>query len=148
MPGTLEPVEVQLPLAADDIDEWSVWIQFWNQAMLEPRLRPAQRRIHSGWYRVVVDVLHECRSEGLAPEADVEALADRFTAMVDGLAIQILAGSTEMRPDRMRSLLLRAFEPHLDRARPAEGRDGLAAVALSARAHGRPPPAGRHRSPL
>ncbi|MFI6407647.1 TetR family transcriptional regulator C-terminal domain-containing protein [Streptomyces sp. NPDC050548] len=44
----------------------------------------------------------------------MEALADRFTAMVDGLAMQILAGSTEMRPDRMRSLLLRAFEPHLD----------------------------------
>ncbi|WP_043259156.1 TetR family transcriptional regulator C-terminal domain-containing protein [Streptomyces prunicolor] len=107
-------IEVQLPLTADDIDEWSVWIQFWNQAMLEPRLRPAQRRIYSGWYRVVVDVLDECRSEGLAPEADVEALADRFTAMVDGLAMQILAGSTEMRPDRMRSLLLRAFEPHLD----------------------------------
>jgi len=62
----------------------------------------------------VVDLLHECRSEGLAPEADVEALADRFTAMVDGLAMQILAGSTEMRPDRMRLLLLRAFEPHLD----------------------------------
>jgi AcrR family transcriptional regulator len=107
-------IEVQLPLADDDIDEWSVWIQFWNQAMLEPRLRPAQRRIYSGWYRVVVDLLHECRSEGLAPEADIEALADRFTAMVDGLAIQILANSTEMRPDRMRSLLLRAFEPHLD----------------------------------
>jgi AcrR family transcriptional regulator len=60
-------IEVQLPLAAEDIDEWSVWIQFWNQAMLEPRLRPAQRRIYSGWYRVAVDVLHECRSEGLAP---------------------------------------------------------------------------------
>jgi AcrR family transcriptional regulator len=46
-------VEMQLPLAADDIDEWSVWIQFWNQAMLEPLLRPAQRRIHSGWYGLV-----------------------------------------------------------------------------------------------
>ncbi|SEF01185.1 hypothetical protein SAMN05216489_09587 [Streptomyces sp. 3213] len=48
------------------------------------------------------------------PEADVEALADRFTAMVDGPAMRILAGSTAMRPDRMRSLPLRAFEPHLD----------------------------------
>ncbi|WP_405996043.1 TetR family transcriptional regulator C-terminal domain-containing protein [Streptomyces sp. NBC_00986] len=89
------------------------WIQFWNQALLDPRLRPAQRRIYSGCCRVAVDVLDECPFEGLAPEADVEALADRFTAMVDGLAIQILAGSTELWPDRMRSLLLRAFEPHL-----------------------------------
>ncbi|MCX4817758.1 hypothetical protein OG601_44990 [Streptomyces sp. NBC_01239] len=34
--------------------------------------------------------------------------------MVDALAIQILAGSTDMRPDRMCSLLLCAFEPHPD----------------------------------
>ncbi|UXX91575.1 TetR family transcriptional regulator C-terminal domain-containing protein [Streptomyces sp. AD2-2] len=70
-------------------------------------------RCGSGWYRAVADVLHECRCVGLTPEADVEALADPFTATVDGLAIQILAGSTDMRPDRMRSPLLRAFEPHL-----------------------------------
>ncbi|MFJ6728712.1 TetR family transcriptional regulator C-terminal domain-containing protein [Streptomyces sp. NPDC091281] len=108
-------IEVQLPLTADDIDEWSVWIQFWNQAMLEPGLRPAQQQIYSGWYRVVVELLHECRSEhSLAPEADIEVLADQFTAMVDGLAIQILANSTAMQPDRMRSLLLRSFEPHID----------------------------------
>ncbi|MFF4596670.1 TetR family transcriptional regulator C-terminal domain-containing protein [Amycolatopsis sp. NPDC001319] len=106
-------IEVQLTLTPDDVDEWSVWIQFWNQAMLEPELRPAQRRIYSSWRRLVVDLLRECRREGLAPEADVEALADRFTAMVDGLAIQILVGSTDLTPDRMRTLLLQAFEPHL-----------------------------------
>ena len=107
-------IEVQLPLTSDDIDEWSVWIQFWNQAMLEPRLRDTQRRVYSGWYQVVLDLLRECQVEGLAPGADVEALADRFTAMVDGLAIQILANSTDMQPDRMRALLLRAFEPYLE----------------------------------
>ncbi|WP_405854248.1 TetR family transcriptional regulator C-terminal domain-containing protein [Streptomyces sp. NBC_01515] len=37
---------MQLPLAAEDIDEWSVWTQFWNKAMLEPRLGPAQSRIY------------------------------------------------------------------------------------------------------
>ena len=107
-------IEVQLPFTSDDIDEWSVWIQFWNQAMLEPRLRDTQRRVYSGWYQVVLDLLRECQAEGLAPGADVEALADRFTAMVDGLAIQILANSTDMQPDRMRALLLRAFEPYLE----------------------------------
>ncbi|WP_052438899.1 TetR/AcrR family transcriptional regulator [Streptacidiphilus jiangxiensis] len=107
-------IEVQLPLTTDDVDEWSVWIQFWNQAMLEPQLRQAQRRVYSGWYEVVLGLLRDCQAEGLAPDTDVEALAERFTAMVDGLAIQILAHSTGMHPDRMRSLLLSAFEPHLD----------------------------------
>ncbi|MDX8142033.1 TetR/AcrR family transcriptional regulator [Lentzea sp. BCCO 10_0061] len=106
-------VEVQLPLGTDDVDEWSVWVQFWSQAMLEPRLRPVQRLVYSDWRRVVVDLLGECRAEGLCGGADVEALADRFIAMADGLAVQILASSTEMRSDRMRDLLLRAFEPDL-----------------------------------
>ncbi|GLY50672.1 TetR family transcriptional regulator [Lentzea sp. NBRC 102530] len=106
-------VEVQLPVSAADVDEWSVWVQFWGQAVLQPRLRPAQRQVYSEWRAVVVGLLHECRAEGLSPDADVEALADRFTALVDGLAVQILAGSTAMTPDRMRELLLRAFEPDL-----------------------------------
>lgn len=106
-------IDVQLPVTAGDVDEWSVWVQFSSQAMLEPRLRPAQRLVYSDWRRLVVELLHECRAEGLCANADVEALADRFTAMVDGLAIQILASSTEMRPERMRALLLRAFEPDL-----------------------------------
>ncbi|WP_394619774.1 TetR family transcriptional regulator C-terminal domain-containing protein [Lentzea sp. JNUCC 0626] len=128
-------VEVQLPLAADDIDEWSVWVQFWGQAMLQPRLRPAQRRVYSEWRRVVVALLHDCRAEGLSPDADVEALADRFTALVDGLAIQILAGSTEMAPERMRELLLRAFEPDLvltDRPRATGSRRPRAGRSPSA----------------
>lgn len=105
-------IEVQLPQTDDDVDEWSVWIQFWNQAMLEPDLRPVQRRIYTHWRGMVVDVLHECRAEGLAPDMEVDDLADSFTALVDGLAIQILAGSTGMRTDRMRALLSKAFEPH------------------------------------
>ncbi|MFF6990214.1 hypothetical protein [Streptomyces sp. NPDC010273] len=52
-----------------------------------PPATVSRRRICSGWYRVVVGVLRECRSEGLAPQVDVEALADRFTAMVDGVAM-------------------------------------------------------------
>ncbi|MGW3311013.1 hypothetical protein ACWDG9_30985 [Streptomyces sp. NPDC001073] len=40
-----------------------------------------RRWIHSGWYRVVVDVLTSA-----APRSGT---ADRFTAMVDGVAMRI-----------------------------------------------------------
>jgi len=42
--------------------------------------------------------------------------------MVDGLAIQILADSTDMSPNRRRSLLLTAFEPHLTLTPTADAR--------------------------
>jgi len=111
-------VEVQLPSSDEDIDEWSVWIQSWTAAMLEPSLRESQRAVYSRWRGIVLDLVRRCQREGLAPGADPEALASRFTGLVDGLAIQMLSGSAEMSVERMRELLLDAFEPHITLRRP------------------------------
>jgi AcrR family transcriptional regulator/DNA-binding transcriptional regulator YdaS (Cro superfamily) len=111
-------VEVQLPSGDEDIQEWSVWIQSWTAAMLEPALREGQRAVYSRWRGIVLDLVRRCQREGLAPGADPEALASRFTGLVDGLAIQMLSGSAEMPVERMRELLLDAFEPHITLRRP------------------------------
>lgn len=111
-------VDVQLPSSREDIDEWSVWIQSWTAAMLDPSLREAQRAAYSRWRGTVLGLIQHCRRDGLAPEADAEALTSRFTSLVDGLAIQMLSGSAEMPVERMRELLLDAFEPHITLRRP------------------------------
>lgn len=106
-------IEVQLPADENDIDEWSVWIQFWNEAMLQPSLRLEHRAVYGRWRAIVVDLLTRVQDEGLAPGADIEALAGRFTGMVDGLAIQVVTGAGNMTVGRMREILLDAFEPYL-----------------------------------
>ncbi|MEU8528121.1 MULTISPECIES: TetR family transcriptional regulator C-terminal domain-containing protein [Streptomyces] len=106
-------IEVQLVSADDDHDEWSVWVQSWNEAILDPDLREGQRDSYARWRRTVLDLVHACQDEGLAADADPEALTSRFTALADGLAIQVLAGNGDMSVPRMRELLLDAFEPHL-----------------------------------
>ncbi|ROQ35726.1 TetR family transcriptional regulator [Streptomyces sp. PanSC19] len=106
-------IDVQLISGEDDNDEWSVWVQSWNEAILDPALREGQREIYARWRRTVLDLVHACRYEGMATDADPEALTSRFTALADGLAIQVLAGNGEMTPTRMRELLLDAFEPHI-----------------------------------
>lgn len=107
-------IEVQLIAGDEDRDEWSVWVQSWNEAILDPALREGQRDIYARWRRTVLDLVHACRAEGLAaPDVDAEALTSRFTALADGLAIQVLAGNGDMSVPRMRQLLLDAFEPHL-----------------------------------
>jgi AcrR family transcriptional regulator len=106
-------VEVQLPVGDEDVDEWSIWIQAWNEAILAPEQRPEQRKIYARWRQVVLELIHACQREGIGTGADPDALADRFTSMVDGLAIQVLAETTEMSVARMRELLLDAFEPHI-----------------------------------
>jgi AcrR family transcriptional regulator len=106
-------IDVQLPASDRDIDEWSIWMQAWNEAILDPAQRPGQREIYSRWRQVVLDLVRARQREGIGAEADADALADRFTSMVDGLAIQVLAQTTEMSVPRMRALLLDAFEPHI-----------------------------------
>ncbi len=106
-------IEVQLPASEADLDEWSVWIQSWNEAMLQPELRQEHRLVYGRWRAIVVNLLTRGQGEGLAAGVDVDALAGRFTGMVDGLAIQVVTGSGDMTVDRMRELLLDAFEPHI-----------------------------------
>ncbi|HEX4252601.1 MAG TPA: TetR/AcrR family transcriptional regulator [Pseudonocardia sp.] len=112
-------IDVQLPVSDADIDEWSIWVQAWNEAILDPSQRPGQREIYSRWRQVVLDLVRAYQREGIATDADADALTDRFTSMVDGLAIQVLAQTTEMSVPRMRALLLDAFEPHIRLRGPA-----------------------------
>ncbi|QNS07986.1 TetR/AcrR family transcriptional regulator [Streptomyces xanthii] len=106
-------IDVQLTTTDEDIDEWSVWVQSWNEAILDPTLRAGQRDVYARWRRIVVDLVRTCQAEGMAAGADADALAARFTGLVDGLAIQVLAGTGDMDAARMRELLLDAFEPHI-----------------------------------
>jgi hypothetical protein len=74
--------------------------------------------VYARWLGTVAGLVRGCQREGHGPGADAAALASRFTALVDGLAIQVLSGTGEMTAARMRELLLDAFEPHI-RLRPA-----------------------------
>ncbi|WP_326777657.1 TetR/AcrR family transcriptional regulator [Streptomyces sp. NBC_01445] len=106
-------IEVQLTTTEEDADEWSVWVQSWNEAILDPTLREGQKGVHVRWREIVLDLLRTCQREGMAQGADAEAMASRFTSMVDGMAIQVLAGTGDMDAARMRELLLDAFEPYI-----------------------------------
>jgi AcrR family transcriptional regulator len=106
-------VEVQLIITEQDADEWSIWVQSWNEAILGSGFREFQHRMYGRWREAVADVVRACLRDGVATSADAETLTNRFTGMVDGLAIQTLAGSAEMSTHTMRELLLDAFEPHI-----------------------------------
>jgi AcrR family transcriptional regulator len=112
-------IDVQLPASDEDVEEWSIWLQSWNEAMFQPDLRDPQLQAYARWRDVVVDLVRECQAAGHGVGADAGALASRFTAMVDGLAIQVLASTSDMTTQRMRELLLDAFEPYLTLRAPA-----------------------------
>jgi AcrR family transcriptional regulator len=106
-------VEVQLIITQQDADEWSIWVQSWNEAILRADFAEFQHRMYSRWRAAVVAIIRACQSDGIGTSGDAEAMTNRFTGMVDGLAIQMLAGSSDLTASAMRELLLDAFEPHI-----------------------------------
>jgi len=106
-------VEVQLIMTQQDADEWSIWVQSWNEAILSADFREFQHRMYGRWRRAVVEIVQACQADGIGASGDAEAMTNRFTGMVDGLAIQMLAGSSDLTAAAMRELLLDAFEPHI-----------------------------------
>lgn len=106
-------IEIQLPVSDDDIDEWSIWMQSWIEALFQPDLRQTQVATYRRWRDTVVAAIRACQRDGYGAGADAELMASTFTSLVDGLAIQILASTADMTVDLMRNLLLDAFEPHI-----------------------------------
>lgn len=89
-------IELQIPLSAQQRRQWRVWLDMWAEAARST----AVGRLHVDYYRqwrgTVADVIRRGVEQGVFREVEPEPAALRLTALIDGLAAQVLATS----PDR------------------------------------------------
>ena len=97
-------IELQLPQAGQLHQEWSIWLQFWSETALRPQLRAAHNDVYSRWRDTVTRIVRLGRRQGVFRDVDPQAVALRFTALADGLAIQVLTG-TGLTVETMRGTL-------------------------------------------
>ncbi|AZM56761.1 TetR family transcriptional regulator [Streptomyces sp. WAC 01529] len=102
-------IELQIPRTARQRWQWSVWLDLWAEAARST----AVGRLHTDYYRqwraTVADVIRRGIAEGVFRPADPEAAALRLTALIDGLAAQVLAsasGGGGTSPDDMHGALV------------------------------------------
>lgn len=113
----LRLIELQLPRPGHVAREWSIWLQFWSEAMRRDDVRAAHQDFYARWGDLVVRLVRRGQEQGVFRDVDAERAGLRFTALMDGLALQVLTGSGDLSVDAMRDLLL----DHLERdllARP------------------------------
>jgi AcrR family transcriptional regulator len=76
---------------------WTLWIDAWASALREPALRRTMRRLDVRWR----DALHGVIVDGVAERAfscaDPYASAQRITALLDGLGVQVTLGGNVSR---------------------------------------------------
>jgi AcrR family transcriptional regulator len=112
----LRLVDMQLPRPGQVRDEWSIWLQFWAEAALRPELRAVHNEFYARWRETVVRIIARGqRQRVFRADIDTADAALRFTALVDGMAIQLLTGAPDMTLERMRKVLVDFVTRELDR---------------------------------
>ncbi|MEV0262904.1 TetR/AcrR family transcriptional regulator [Streptomyces sp. NPDC050617] len=103
----LKLIDMQLPRVGRVRDEWSIWLQYWAEAVVRPEFRPAHNEFYARWHEAVVRTVRRGTRQGVfRSDADPENVALRLTALTDGAAIQVLTGAPGMTITVMRELLV------------------------------------------
>lgn len=101
----LRLVELQLPHAGLLRDEWSVWLQVWNECALNPKIRSLYWESYDRWYRTIAMTIRSGQQQDVFAEQDPDKATAQLTALIDGLGIQVLTGRPGTSVGVMRDLL-------------------------------------------
>jgi AcrR family transcriptional regulator len=73
-----------------DANGWTVWVDAWSESLREPEMRAMSRRLDLRWKDVLADQIRRGNDSGLFTCADPDAAAWRLSALLDGLAVQVM----------------------------------------------------------
>jgi AcrR family transcriptional regulator len=108
-------VEAVLPLDAERLLNWQVWLAFWGTAIGDDELSAAQRERHEQFHADLVRALAVERREGrVAKNRDLGHEARRIITVLDGLAVQVVFEPPSWPPAEQR----RIVDEHLHTLRP------------------------------
>jgi AcrR family transcriptional regulator len=69
---------------------WTVWVDAWSESLREPEMRAMSRQLDVRWKDVLADQISQGVARGLFVCADPEGAAWRLSALLDGLAVQVM----------------------------------------------------------
>jgi AcrR family transcriptional regulator len=112
------PPEASADLGPAQVDEWVLWLDMWHRARHDPDIAKDREELDRTWREVIARTVREGQAEGAFGTADPEEFALRLTALIDGLAIQVILDDPTVTPARMREVCLRVAASELGFALP------------------------------
>ncbi|MEU0499042.1 TetR family transcriptional regulator C-terminal domain-containing protein [Mycobacterium sp. NPDC006124] len=95
-------VDSYLPSNDLSVRAWKVWLALWAEGSRDPVLQEINDRLYGQWRDVVAGVIAAAQAEGTVGDGDPVLLANMLIGMLDGLAVQVLLGSSSMTLGQMR----------------------------------------------
>jgi len=119
--------------------DWMLWIDLWVYARHHPDTAVAQRRFHRRWRQAIEDVVVRGVEAGEWTVQDPSGVAQRLSALTDGLSVHMVLGDADHTPERYIDMTLTAAALELG----CDREDLLTAAARCPPA----PPDGRRQAP-
>lgn len=94
-------IEAYLPSEEETVRAWHVWAELWAEAIHDTDLQELNDHAYGEWRRLVAGIVRDGQAGALIDDADPVEIANLLIAVLDGLALQVLAGSTNMTLTRM-----------------------------------------------
>lgn len=119
-----ERLALLIDVAADEADDFALWMELWTWSLRDEELRGARERFDARWRGEIEAVVRAGQEEGDFGAIDPAAAALAIAALIDGLTVQVALGDPEVSKQRMREAVLssagRLLECELDRGRVGE----------------------------
>lgn len=90
--GRLEEVVAMTCLPGSDApqeESWALWLDLWAQALRDPEVRAVREEFDEHFRETIRQIVRQGVAEGEFRQIDADDFAVAYTAMLDGLAIQI-----------------------------------------------------------
>jgi AcrR family transcriptional regulator len=94
---------------------WGLWFDLWAQAFRHDEVRAGRVELDARWRRMIVDAIKSAEaSDELDIEVDARLFALEFSALLDGLSIQVALDDPEVDSDLAYKLAMRFAERELN----------------------------------
>lgn len=78
---------------------WGLWFDLWAQAFRHPEVKQDREELDGRWRTLIVDIVKAGQADGDIGKVNAREFAMTFTALLDGLSIQVALGDPEVNPD-------------------------------------------------
>jgi AcrR family transcriptional regulator len=93
-----------LPTTPELAEDWVLWVELWLRAVRHPELRAVAEELYGRLREWFAEEIQAGVDSGeFGSETDVEAVADRTLALLDGFGIRTLIGDSHVPLDRARA---------------------------------------------
>jgi AcrR family transcriptional regulator len=97
-----------VPQTQDEIPgTWGLWFDLWSQAFRHPEVKRDRVDLDQRWRSMVARVVRDAIHEGEVGSVDAEEFAVAFTALLDGLSIQVALEDPVVDPERAYRIAMR-----------------------------------------